>query len=403
MNRPHLGRASAAALLGIVLGARSPSWAAEKLDEGNRQQIQRLQLRRDPWQPSSFTPLDFEQRRGLLPDRLLQERLRQQQAMDPLGIGSIADANELANEIEAAAVRSCSEAARTFATNYKLLLEHYGHPQENPPPAERVLVDAAAHFDKACLASAPTMVLPPASPSGLAAAWPYLGILALRDDASGALSPQCVGLRIAPAIVLSARHCFRSPYEGSALAQANEPGTSVVLLPFVAGAPLRRVASVKPTNIVGGFDFFHDVVTYQLADADDSDAYVVPEADAAKPGEKLVVAGFFPSYKKGLDPHKRDTWLSADEVRSALRWSRDLPQICVLKESSRGCVYHTCQTVGGFSGAVVLRRSASLADARLPIVAMHLGVADVGRGCIKHVELNVGVDAESALSDASFP
>jgi hypothetical protein len=197
----------------------------------------------------------------------------------------------------------------------------------------------------------------------------------------------CMGLRVAPARVLTARHCFFDKSNSRRLSLEGASRAAVRFQPLDATA---RAVGVRAFHAVNAAQELSSNAIPHAADklvveleSDIEDAGETLAIASPGPGERLVLYGAF-SY--AFDPG----------ARSYLRVSGG--DTCYIgRVDETRCIYHGCNTTPGFSGTPLI----AMQDGRAKAVGIHVaGARETGRCAWGRASDGVGnvaasIDAET--------
>ena len=245
--------------------------------------------------------------------------------------------------------------------------------------------DQIVEFDDACLSASEDD-----APFDISAAKQLVGFLTYNGR------PFCGATLIGKQHVLTARHCFRARETGVAdcpywVSRQNGMCDFEKIVPSLMFASLdnstQRAIDSESVKLIPHSSFNHsnDFVVLRLKQAVNFNIaiqWVEPTSDMA-----LWVPGPFPLrlIVDGLDP--------ATDWINGVRWTRNMGNYCrVLAGENGECVFHTCETLGNYSGApLVIGASSAKGNVTLNLVGIHLGFADTARQGDKVANCKLGL------------
>ena len=195
--------------------------------------------------------------------------------------------------------------------------------------------------------------------------------------------PFCSATLIGDKKIVTARHCFLSSVDGKphdSLQALNDNYVSFhPLVPEDSGLrPFLQVKAnplVPPANPEKTFGVSEDVVVLDLMYPMRNRALTVDrQLTTVEPADPIWVVGYN-SYISLKEPLVRGP---AGEIVVTNRIRFAPPETCgVLRKTQSGCLFHSCQSAAGTSGASLIK----MEQGKASVIGIHKGAAFVGKGC----------------------
>lgn len=218
------------------------------------------------------------------------------------------------------------------------------------------VIAAVEAYETACLKGVP---LSGPNSASTARDLPISRLAVLIDKAK---APFCMALHLGGDRFLTARHCLLNAEDGSEIIERSGASIEMVDRSDPRSIPIKHAAT-QPFSLAGKFSGRQDLLVIEAPTLAATVRARRPANGLGKPltvAEPAVAIGYFPLAnpqqrfpttvgKRGLAP----PWAEAlrmtrtDGINYCRVWSRST------ELDGSGCVEHSCQTVGGFSGAPV--------------------------------------------------
>jgi len=248
------------------------------------------------------------------------------------------------------------------------------------------VIDLVETYDNQCLSNAYGTL-----PSAIKRA---VGVLTISN------APFCSATLIGEKKVVTARHCFIASTTGkprdSFKALKDTRVAFYPLTPYDRGRlyyKLKGNPLVPPADPEKAFGVNEDVVTLDLMYAMPDRALAVDRLlRTVEATDPIWVVGYN-SYISLKEPITQGT-RGAMEVTRHIRFAP--PKTCaVLRKTNVGCLFHSCQSAAGTSGASLIK----MENGKASIIGIHKGAALVGVGCgaddLLTENINVAASASS--------